>query len=74
MSEFLWATEVFGKAVSKSGVARQFSARGANYEVGAPSLFVHIIQIHRLKFYNLNFNEIKYFKADCSVLEYVGRS
>ena len=27
-----------------------------------------------MRFYNLYFNEIKYFKADYSVLEYVGLS
>jgi len=33
-----------------------------------PGLFFHKIQIHRLRFYNLNFNEIKYYKADECVI------
>src|SRR6218665_1418857 len=33
---------------------------GTNYEIGAPPwfLFFYIIQIHRLRFYSLNFNEL----------------
>ena len=40
--------------------------------VPLPGLFFHIIQIHRLRLYNLNFNKIKYYKANYKVLVYVG--
>ena len=33
-----------------------------------PGLCFHKIQIHQLRFYNLNFNEIKYYKADECVI------
>ena len=55
---------------SNSGVARQFCARGRTMKLAPlPGLFFHIIQMHWLRFYNLNFNEIKYFKADdCAII------
>ena len=53
-----------------SGVARQYCAQGRTMKL-APlqCLFFHIIQIHRLRFYNLDFNEIKCYKGDeCVIL------
>ena len=47
-----------------SGVYKLFSAREQSMKLAPlPGLFFNIIQIHRLRFYNLYFNEIKYFKA-----------
>ena len=52
-----------------SGVARQFGARGRTVKLAPlPGLFFHKIQIYRLRFYNFNFNEIKYYKADECVI------
>src|SRR6218665_1372078 len=52
-----------------SGVARQYGARGRTMKLAPlPGLCFHIIQINRLRFYYLNFNKIKYYKADECVI------